>query len=449
MYLRGKSLLGFKNLHLRKPLFFAATFLLAIGVSAGPSYAQSLADLLPSVVKNDDLVKAGRASLEAKKQEEKVTFGQWYPTLAATGAYGYEVIKPELAADTNLVTRDLNLSVTQLIWDFGNVNSQVKGKRLEVAAVMAQLEDARQTVMRDAILAYVDILRFSEIIQILERSVSIIVKQGKLEEKRLKLGAGTTTDVLKNQSKLLDEEDTRITQLKLLRTARNTYRERFKSSPPALKNMVKPRLPLEFIPESVEEALKIAFRENALLVSDRMGQIAARQNIKTSLAQGFFPKIEGIVDTKFKRDAAGTIGDKRETVSKIQFSYSFNLGGTAINTLRQTKETSKSVTAYYSDLRSLTEQAVREAWDKLRTAQERVQILTDGLAIHTKSLELVQIDRKKGKSSALEVLSAISQLTKAQGSLAFEEAEVLNASFELLYAMGRLKLEAVGGSPVN
>lgn len=442
-------MLGFKNLQLRKSLPFAATFLLAIGAPAGPSYAQSLGELLPKIVKNDDVVKAGRASLEAKKQEEKVTFGQWYPTLATTGSYGYEVQKSELAADTNLVTRDLNFSVTQLLWDFGNVNSQVKGKRLEVAAVMAQLEDARQTVMRDSILAYIDILRYSEIIQILERSVAVIVKQGKLEEKRLKLGAGTTTDILKNKSKLLDEEDTRITQLKLLRTARNTYRELFKESPPALKNMVKPDLPMEYIPETVEASLDIAFRENPLLVSGRMGQIAARQNIRTSLAQGFFPKLEAVVDTKFKRDFGGTIGDKRETVSKVQFSYSFNLGGTAINTLRQTKETSKALTSYYSESRSLTEQSVREAWDKLRTAQERVQILTDGLAIHTKSLELVQIDRQKGKSSALEVLTAISQLTKAQGSLAFEEAEVLNAAFELLYAMGRLKLEAVGGSPIN
>jgi adhesin transport system outer membrane protein len=369
--------------------------------------------------------------------------------LAASGAYGYEVSKPELADDTNLVTRNLDLSVTQLIWDFGNVNSQVKGKRLEVAALMAQLEDARQTVMRDSIIAYIDILRFTEIVDILVKSVAVIVKQGKLEQKKLKLGAGTTTDVLKNQSKLLDEEDSRIIQLKLLRTAQNTYRRRFKSFPPPLKNMVKPSLPIELIPATVEEAIEIAFRENALLISGRMGHIAARQNIKTSLAQGFFPKIEGVFDTKFKKDAAGTIGDKRETVSKIQFSYSFNLGGTAINTLRQTEETSKSITAAYFELRSQTEQAVREAWDKLRTAQERFQILMDGLAIHTKSLELVQLDRKKGKSSALEVLAAISQLTKAQGSLAFEEAEVITAAFDLLYAMGRLKLETIGGSPIN
>ena len=411
--------------------------------------AQSLEELLPDVVKNNDNVKAGRASLEAKKQEEKVTFGQWYPTLAASGAYGYEVRKPELADDTNLVTRDLNLSMTQLIWDFGNVNSQVKGKRLEVAALMAQLEDARQTVMRDAIIAYIDIVRFSEIVEILVRSVAVIVRQGKLEQKRLKLGAGTTTDVLKNQSKLLDEEDSRIIQLKLLRTAQNTYRRRFKSFPPSLKNMVKPRLPIELIPETVEDAIEIAFRENAILISGRMGHISAKQNIKTSLAQGFFPKIEGVFDTKFKKDSAGTIGEQRETVSKIQFSYSFNWGGTAINTLQQTKETSKSITAAYFELRSQTEQAVREAWDKLRTAQERFQILLDGLAIHTKSLELVQIDRRKGKSSALEVLAAISQLTKAQGSLAFEEAEVTTAAFELLYAMGRLKLETIGGSPIN
>jgi adhesin transport system outer membrane protein len=71
------------------------------------------------------------------------------------------------------------------------------------------------------------------------------------------------------------------------------------------------------------------------------------------------------------------------------------------------------------------------------------------LAIHSKSLELVRKDRKKGKSTVLEVLDAIVQLTVAEGSLAFEEAEVLGASYELLYAMGRLNLSVVGGVPLK
>ena len=155
------------------------------------------------------------------------------------------------------------------------------------------------------------------------------------------------------------------------------------------------------------------------------------------------------MEDKYKEDFGGAIGKERELLTKLQMSYSFNLGGTAINTLRQNKETAKQWLSTYTEARNRTEELVRNAWDKLRTSQERVKILTDGLAIHSKSLELVRKDRKKGKSTVLEVLDAIAQLTVAEGSLAFEEAEVLGAAYELLYAMGRLNLAVVGGVPLK
>ena len=105
-----------------------------------------------------------------------------------------------------------------------------------------------------------------------------------------------------------------------------------------------------------------------------------RQKVSTSRASSFFPKLEGVVDTKFKRNFSGTVGDKRETISKVQMSYSFNLGGTAINTLRQSKETASQWHSIYAESRNKTEESVRNAWDKLRTSQERVQILTDDIS---------------------------------------------------------------------
>jgi TolC family type I secretion outer membrane protein len=444
-----KSLSGFDITCSWRRLFIATAVLLVVGVSAGNANAESLGDLLPGVVKNDDVVKAAQAEFAAKKQEEKVVFGQWYPTLAVTANYGHEKQKPETADDTTLVTRDVNLSVTQLIWDFGNVNSQVREKRMEAAEVAARLKDARQTIMRDVILAYINVLRFDQTIQIAERAIEIIVEQGRLEESRLKIGAGTSTDVLKAKSKLASQEDLRVSLLKQLRTAKNAYRETTKSKPPAVKNMVRPRLPLDLMPGSVEEAIKLAMRDNPLLLSGRITSFINRQKVSTARAAGFFPKVEGVVEDKYKEDFGGAIGKERELLTKLQMSYSFNLGGTAINTLRQNKETAKQWLSTYTEARNRTEELVRNAWDKLRTSQERVKILTDGLAIHSKSLELVRKDRKKGKSTVLEVLDAIAQLTVAEGSLAFEEAEVLGAAYELLYAMGRLNLAVVGGVPLK
>ena len=109
--------------------------------------AESLSELIPQLLKTNNLIEASKAAVTAANQQIRVSKGGWFPTLGVTSTYGHEKQKkPEGTDDTDFVSRGADLSVTQLLWDFGNVNSQIRASKIGLTRAEADLEFRRQEV---------------------------------------------------------------------------------------------------------------------------------------------------------------------------------------------------------------------------------------------------------------------------------------------------------------
>ena len=92
-----------------------------------PVQAHSLGELIPELLESHNLIKASQAELEAASQKVKESRGAWFPQLDVTAHYGFEAQnKPAETDDTDLATREADVSVTQLLWDFGKTNDFVR-----------------------------------------------------------------------------------------------------------------------------------------------------------------------------------------------------------------------------------------------------------------------------------------------------------------------------------
>jgi len=108
--------------------------------------AESLSSLIPELLKNNNLVKASEATAAAAREQIRVSEGGWLPTLGVTGTYGHQKQKkPEGTDDTDYAARSVDLSVTQLLWDFGNANSQIRASQIGLTRAQADLELRRQS----------------------------------------------------------------------------------------------------------------------------------------------------------------------------------------------------------------------------------------------------------------------------------------------------------------
>lgn len=415
-----------------------------VGLTTAVSRAEPLADLLPELLKAHNLTAAAEADLSAARERVRVALGGWYPQLNVSGFYGREnQNKPTGTADTDLVTRQMDVSVTQLLWDFDLTSSRVRSAEFTRDQAEAALEAARQNVLLRGIVAYLNVLRAAQIVEFAKRSEGNIKHQTDLENARVERGAGLSTDVLQAKTQLAGAQARRVQAEGAFRVALNAYKAVFYKEAGEVSGMAKPALPESLLPPTQDEAVATAMKTNPQLRSTRLATEVARENITATKAGGFYPRVEAVGELKYKVDEGGTVGSQNEQLAKLQFSWPFNLGMTAVNSLRASEGDFTAINKRYADARDTIEQQTRDAWQNFNTARENAELLQNQANIAAEFLDLARKERQLGRRSLLDVLAAETTLVNSSSDAASADIDVSIAMFTLLNAMGMLDTDVV------
>ena len=411
---------------------------------SGPVHAESLTELIPSLLKSHNLVKASEADLDAATNRVRETLGGWFPTLNVTAHYGRELQnKPEGTDDTEFVTREADFSVKQLVWDFGATNARVRATEFTRDSVKHTLESIKQDLILRAVTAFMNVKRTADVLALARKSEANIKKQTELEDALVKRGAGLSSDVLQAKATLSGAQARRVQAQGALAVARNAYRAVFHTDTADINGMKKPELPEDLIPPSLKDAIELALNENPKLLTADAGARVAKETIKATKSSSFYPTIEAVAEAKLKEDAGGTAGNQQEQVAKIQMSFPFNLGFTAINTLKAAEGDATSAAKRLGESKDLTEQQVRDSWDNLKTAKNTADFLRNQADIQSEFLALARKERQLGNRSLIDVLSGETAFINATSDATSAETDVAIAVFTLLNNMGRLNLDAI------
>jgi len=278
--------------------------LIFLSVSA---QAKPLSELVPGLLKKDDLVNAARADMVAARERTRVALGGWFPQLNVDAQYGYErQIQP--GADTRAPTRQLDLSITQLLWDFGSTNAQVCTASLTMDQANANLSAAIQNRLLQSVTAYLNMIRTYDVLSFSQKSEQNIKKQSELEDALVKRGAGLSTDVLQAKVQLAGAQARRVRANGDLKVARNAYREVFESEPPGYQGLVKPAFPGDMLPSSIKEAIAIALDHNPQLQAAHFASLISKEDVNLTRANEFFPRFQAVLQSKVAKDVGGTLG---------------------------------------------------------------------------------------------------------------------------------------------
>lgn len=387
---------------------------------------------------------AAQADLTAAEEQVSVAWGDWYPTFDATANIGHEKrVKPSGSDDTDMVPRNVDLSLTQKVWDFGSTNSAIRRAKLSVHQSRATLDSTRQTLLLEGLTAHINVIRAQKLLSFAEGSVANIKRQAELEDARVQRGSGFSTDVLQAKTQLAGAQARAIQTEGALRTALNRYRAVFGKRPDDVAKMVEPRLPLELLPKSLEEAVKLVRKGNPQLEASRLSATIALEDVRKTRADEFFPVFEAIAESNFKEDNGGTVGSQQERLVKLEMTYDFNLGLTAVNSLKASNQTHIATTNRFGDTRDLVEEQAYNAWDNLETARSNAEHLHNQANIASEFLELARRERQLGNRSLIDVLAGETARINASSDAASADTDVAIAVFTLLNVMGQLSPEIV------
>ena len=421
--------------------------LLTVVVSAiliNSTRGETLKELIVPLLESHNLVVASENDLKASKERLKVSRGAWFPTATVTTHYGKEKQnKTSGTDDTDLISRQADLTVNQLLWDFGSTNSIVKAADYGVKSSDYLLESTKQDLILRGATAYLNVIRTWRGLGYARQSELNIKKQTELENSLVKKGAGISSDALQAKATLSGAQARRVGAEGALAVARNAYRSVFQSDPSNFKNLKVPKLIKNIIPKTIDDAVKIALRGNPKLRASDMGAAIALETINSTKSSSFYPKFDVIASTLYKHNAGGAIGHQEDRSLKVQMSFPFNLGFTAINTLKAAKNDATSASLKVGETRDLIEQLVRDSWANLKTARSTRWFLRNQATISSEFLELARKERKLGNRSLLDVLNGETALINAQSDASSAEVDVIIARFTLINALGRLNPNAL------
>ena len=394
-------------------------------------------------------MKAAEADITGARERVQSAVGGWYPQLNLSSFYGKEKQNNFASDDTLFVTREFDITVTQLLWDFGVTNSQIRTAQLQLEQVQSQLIAQRQDVLLRALSAHVNVRRAQEVLRFAQQSEENIKAQAALENALVERGAGLSTDVLQAKVQLAGAEARRVQSEGALEVALNTYRTLFADFPRDPDSLEVIELPDFLLPESVEEAVQLSFEGNPNLRASLVGARIAEETIETTRATEFYPTFELIGEVKFKKEVGGTAGFERETLGRLQFTYPFNLGFTAVNSLRAAEADSTAAARRVADLQDQTEEQARNAWSNYQTARRNAELLHNQANIAGEFLDQARKERQLGKRSLIDVLGGETALINAQSDAASADADVIIASLPLMSIMGQLGVEVVSVVDAN
>ena len=423
----------------RFPIFLASFLAFVAAIGAKPLAADTLRENLLKLAQTHKRMLAANADVKAAMENLEVTWGEWYPNVTLTANIGNEQQNKATGSDdTNMVPRNYETSITQKVWDFGSTNSSIRSSRLAVKQAMQTRESTKQTLLLEGLTAYVNVIRSNKLLEFNSSSVDNIKRQAELEDAKVQRGSGFSTDVLQAKTQLAGAEARLIQSQGALKTTINRYRGVYGEAPADIEKMTDPRLPLELLPKSLEEAIRTAVVNNPQLSAARTGASVARETVIKTRIDEFLPSFDLTAESKFKEDSGGTAGKQQEQLLKLEASYDFNMAFTAINTLRASQQGHISTVNRFGDTRDQIEEQVRNAWDNLQTTQANAGRLHNQANIAAEFLDLARRERQLGNRSLIDVLSGETALINASSDAAGADTDVALAVFSLLNAMGQL-----------
>ncbi len=416
-----------------------------VGILAGslsgarPVAAENLSSLLLETVATHDKIIGKEADVRAARNTARETLGEWFPVLEPTANYGYEHIVTPGSGSTSLPFREFDLSLTQLLWDFGSTDAAVEKSRLELELAELELAVSREDLILESVEAYVNLLRSSRIADFNVRSKNNILEQTSLEEALVESGTGLSTDVLQAKAQLAGANARLIQSNGALLTASNRFYAVFNKDPNT-ENLEPVMFPAGRLPNSLQEAVDKALAYNTSLKRERINEEIARVEVHETFGSEFFPSVEGTVERKWKQNVSGVDHFKREFLAKIELSIPINLGMTAVNTLNAAQSNVVSKARVVADTVRTVEEEVRNAWQELTTAQDTADSLEVQAGITRDFLALAREERKLGQRTLIDVLSNETNLINAQSDAESAHSDVLVAAYKLLKAIGDLNL---------
>jgi adhesin transport system outer membrane protein len=420
----------------------------ALGLCGSGASAQTLNTELASLLVNNPRLKSSEKSLLGAGEAVKKSYSGYLPTALLSGDTGYQWIdSPTRRGSPTFGSysrgeQSSTVTVTQNLFDGWKTTANIDSAVATRDSTAAQHESTVQSLLLEGINAYHDLLRQTRLNQLAMDNVETVQRQLELEDERVQRGGGVAVDVLLAKTRLQRAKERLVTFRNSLNDAKARYMQVFGREPDT-DSLADPTPPMQHVPGTLEEVIKVAMDTNPSLQSSAKQIVAADAKRRVSEAD-FLPKVDLVGKFNYEKNLDATIGVNREASIVLKSTWEIFSGfGTRSAVAEATlQHAAAKDTALYT-VRKVSEET-RLAWNELQSTRERVSLLDNAVAIASEMFRSRRELRDTGKATALEVLDAENEVYSARIDYTNASYDARRAVYKILNSMGRLTPDNLG-----
>lgn len=424
-------------------------------LQTAPVLAETLEAALAQAYQYNPSLNAQRAAVRVTDEGVPQALAGYRPRVSVT-ATGGEVSSstttktatnpPTPAAYTSLSGANSPVSVgttiTQTIYNGFQTANRTRQAEAQVLGARATLYNTTQTILLNAVTAYMNVLRDGAILDLQKRNVEVLQEQLRQTRDRFNVGEVTRTDVAQSESSLANGRSQVLTATANYTNSVATYRQVIGSQPGKLT----PGTPVDrFSPGSVEQAVGTGLASHPSIMAAQFNVDAALLAVK--VAEGaLYPTVS--VQGSFTKNwlSTTTLSTMEAYNASVLGTLSVPIyqGGSEYSTIRQAKETLGQRRLDLDTARDTVRQSIYAAWGQLQSAKANIEATTASVTASEIALNGVREEARVGQRTTFDVLTAQQTLVNARVSLVTAQRDRVVASYNLLSTVGRLVPEVLG-----
>lgn len=399
-----------------------------------PALAQSLADTFVAAYRSSNLLDQNRALLRAADEDVAIAVASMRPVVnfvtsfQGTGQTGLS--EPSLTLSFNL-----NAEVTLI--DFGRGKLAQEAAKAQVLATRQALINVEQSILLDAIAAFMDVRTAVEAVALQQATVRVISRELNAARERFELGEVTRTDVSLAEARLAAARS----QLAASEGDLAFAREGYKLITGAYPGNLRPAPTLPRTAPSLQVAQDVARRTHPSILQAQFEVTASELNAERVAAQR-----HGSVTASAGLGRSLTNDGDSTTTATAGVSYVRPVfqGGQLRALSRQALARTDATRAGLHQTVGQVLQNVALAWANLDVIRARISASRQQVTASQAAFEGTREEARLGARTTLDVLNAENDLLDARTTLLEAEAGLQTATYNLLASMGLMTVDHLG-----
>lgn len=399
--------------------------------------ARHIASAVAASVRSHPEFLAARAALTSSREGVDEARAAWWPQLSGNTGFGTRT-----TGGVSVNTPTFGVTLSQLLFDFGNTSAKVGAAESRVQGAQAGLDKKQAAVVMRAVAAWHELYRTRKLTELHRLNVQARQDIVSFIKERADLGGSAASDVLRARARQTEAEAALSAARVREQVAESAWREVFQSEPPAQVE-VWPDFPLDVVSLKAQvDALVARFptvqeAKQLSLASEKEAE-AARANLFPRLA------IEHSV-AQNKQTSTGIEYTDRSTLLTLR--YNFLSGGAEMARARQAASKAVEYAMQADTEQRNTEKNLRQTLSEVALGQDILQNRRLAVGVANDTLAAVREQFAFRRGTLLDLLRAQEDVFMAGRDLIDAVTDHALARYRLLYMASLLDQHFSLGSP--